>query len=73
MSGNHPRKGDDDPPTARPESESHFGPKGRGNGHSFWAYWAPFFLAVGAPLLGVPACLGQRRYLSQTAAVPLYR
>jgi len=40
---------------------------------SLWVYWAPFFLAVGALLLGVPACLGQRCHMSQPAAVPLYR
>jgi APA family basic amino acid/polyamine antiporter len=26
----------------------------RNTGHSFWAYWAPFFLAGGALLLGIP-------------------
>jgi len=25
----------------------------RNTGHSFWVYWAPFFLAGGALLLGI--------------------
>ena len=33
----------------------------RNTGHSFWVYWAPFFLAGGALLLGIPVYLGQRR------------
>ena len=36
-------------------------------------YWAPFFLAVGALLLRMPVYLGQRRHMSQPAAVPLHR
>jgi acetylornithine deacetylase/succinyl-diaminopimelate desuccinylase-like protein len=52
--GNHPRKGDDDPRPLGTESESHLELKERCTGHSFWVYWAPFFLASGAPLLGIP-------------------
>ena len=29
----------------------------RNTGHSFWVYWAPFFLAAGALLLGIPVYL----------------
>jgi amino acid transporter len=39
----------------------------------FWVYWAPFFLAGGALLLGIPVYLGQRRHMSQPAPVPPYR
>ena len=39
----------------------------RNTGHSFWVYWAPFFLVGGALLLGIPVYLGQRRHMSQPA------
>ena len=29
----------------------------RNTGHSFWVYWAPFFMAGGALLLGIPVYL----------------
>jgi APA family basic amino acid/polyamine antiporter len=45
----------------------------RNTGQSFWVYWAPFFLAAGALLLGIPVYLGQRRHMSQPAPVPPYR
>lgn len=45
----------------------------RNTGHSFWVYWAPFFLTGGALLLGIPVYLGQRRHMSQPAPVPPYR
>jgi basic amino acid/polyamine antiporter, APA family len=45
----------------------------RNTGHSFWVYWAPFFLAAGAPVLGIPVYLGQRRHMAQPASVPPYR
>lgn len=35
-------------------------------------YWAPFFLAGGALLLGIPVYLAQRRHLSQPPPVPAY-
>jgi hypothetical protein len=57
VAGNHPQKGDDDPRPLGTESESHLELKERCTGHSFWVfwvYWAPFFLAAGAPLLGIP-------------------
>jgi APA family basic amino acid/polyamine antiporter len=45
----------------------------RNTGHSFWVYWAPFFLAAGALLLGIPVYLAQRRHLTQPEPVPAYR
>ena len=42
----------------------------RNTGHSFWVYRAPFFLAAGALLLGIPVYLGQRRHMSGPAPVP---
>ncbi|MFD0689064.1 APC family permease [Actinomadura fibrosa] len=45
----------------------------RNTGHGFWTYWAPFFLAGGAMLLGVPVYLAQRRHMTRPAAVPPYR
>jgi APA family basic amino acid/polyamine antiporter len=45
----------------------------RNTGQSFWVYWAPFFLAAGALLLGIPVYLRQRRHMSQPAPVPPYR
>jgi APA family basic amino acid/polyamine antiporter len=45
----------------------------RNTGHSFWVNWAPFFLADGALLLGIPVYLGQCRHMSQPAPVPPYR
>jgi len=45
----------------------------RNIGESFWIYWAPFLLAIGALLLGIPVYLGQRRRMSQPAPVPPYR
>jgi hypothetical protein len=58
------------PAAARTGSES--GPS-RNTGHSFWVYWAPFFLAAGALVLGIPVYLGQRRHMAQPASVPPYR
>jgi basic amino acid/polyamine antiporter, APA family len=45
----------------------------RTTGQSFWIYWAPFFLAAGALLLGIPVYLAQRRHMSEPAPVPPYR
>jgi basic amino acid/polyamine antiporter, APA family len=45
----------------------------RNTGNSFWVYWAPFFLAVGALVLGIPVYLGQRRHMTQPEPVPPYR
>ena len=67
MAGNHPCKGDADPRPPGTESEGHLELKERCTGHSFLVYWAPFFLAAGAPLLGIPVYLGPRRHMSQPA------
>jgi len=45
----------------------------RNTGHSFWVYWAPFLLAAGALVLGIPVYLAQRRHLTEPAPVPPYR
>ena len=45
----------------------------RNTGHSFWVYWAPFFLAAGALLLGIPVYRAQRRHMTQPGQVPPYR
>jgi APA family basic amino acid/polyamine antiporter len=45
----------------------------RNTGHSFWVYWAPFFLAAVAMLLGIPVYLAQRRHMAQPPPVPPYR
>ena len=45
----------------------------RNTGHSFWVYWAPFVLAGGALVLGIPVYLGKRRHMSRRrrAALPV--
>jgi APA family basic amino acid/polyamine antiporter len=45
----------------------------RNTGHSFWVYWAPFFLAGGALLLGIPVYMAQRRHMTPPEPVPAYR
>jgi APA family basic amino acid/polyamine antiporter len=45
----------------------------RNTGNGFWVYWAPFFLAAGALLLGIPVYLAQRRHMTQPPPVPPYR
>ena len=45
----------------------------RNTGHSFWVYWAPYFLAAGALLLGIPVYLTGLRHMSQPEPVPPYR
>jgi APA family basic amino acid/polyamine antiporter len=45
----------------------------RNTGTSFWTYWAPFFLAAGAMLLGIPVYRAQRRHMTQPGSVPPYR
>ncbi len=45
----------------------------RNTGNSFWVYWAPFFLAAGAMLLGIPVYRAQRRHMTQPGPVPAYR
>jgi APA family basic amino acid/polyamine antiporter len=45
----------------------------RNTGHSFWVYWAPFLMAGGALLLGIPVYGAQRGKMSEPEAVPAYR
>ena len=45
----------------------------RNTGNSFWVYWAPYFLAAGALLLGIPVYLSQRRRMIPPGPVPAYR
>jgi APA family basic amino acid/polyamine antiporter len=45
----------------------------RNTGNSFWVYWAPFFLAGGAMLLGIPVYLAQREKMQPPEPVPAYR
>jgi APA family basic amino acid/polyamine antiporter len=45
----------------------------RNTGNSFWVYWAPFFLAGGALVLGVPVYLSQRKKMTEPGQVPAYR
>jgi APA family basic amino acid/polyamine antiporter len=44
----------------------------RNSGHSFWLYWAPFFLAAGALALGIPVYNKQRAQMTDPSAVPPY-
>jgi APA family basic amino acid/polyamine antiporter len=44
----------------------------RNTGHSFWVYWAPFFLAGGALLLGIPIYLKQKPNMSPAPGMPPY-
>jgi APA family basic amino acid/polyamine antiporter len=45
----------------------------RNTGNSPWIYWAPFLLAAGALLLGIPVYLSQRKHLTPPPPVPAYR
>src|SRR6516162_8705594 len=45
----------------------------RNTGHPFFTYWAPFFLAGGALLLGIPAYFAQRGKMTEPQPVPEYR
>jgi basic amino acid/polyamine antiporter, APA family len=45
----------------------------RNTGNSFWVYWAPFFLAGGALLLGIPVYAAQRTRMVEPGPVPAYR
>jgi APA family basic amino acid/polyamine antiporter len=45
----------------------------RNTGQSFWVYWAPFFLAGAALLLGIPVYRSQRRGMSAPGPTPAYR
>ncbi len=45
----------------------------RNTGHSAFVYWAPFLLAGGALLLGIPVYAAQRGKMTEPEAVPEYR
>ena len=45
----------------------------RNTGNSFWVYWAPFFMAGGALLLGIPVYRLQRGHMAEPEPVPAYR
>jgi APA family basic amino acid/polyamine antiporter len=45
----------------------------RNTGNSFFVYWAPFFLAGGALLLGIPVYRMQRSKMAEPEPVPAYR
>jgi APA family basic amino acid/polyamine antiporter len=44
----------------------------RNTGHSFFVYWAPFLMAGGALLLGIPVYRRQRAQMTEPPAVPPY-
>jgi len=45
----------------------------RNTGNPWYIYWAPFFLAGGALLLGIPVYLAQRTKMTEPEPVPEYR
>jgi APA family basic amino acid/polyamine antiporter len=45
----------------------------RNSGNSFWVYWAPFFMAGGALLLGIPVYAAQRSQMAEPEPVPAFR
>jgi APA family basic amino acid/polyamine antiporter len=45
----------------------------RNTGQSFFTYWAPFLLAGGALLLGIPVYAAQRGKMTEPQQVPEYR
>jgi APA family basic amino acid/polyamine antiporter len=45
----------------------------RNTGNSFWVYWAPFLLAGGALLLGIPVYRKQQGKMTEPEPVPDYR
>jgi len=45
----------------------------RNTGNDFWVYWAPFFMAGGALVLGIPVYLAQRTRMAEPEPVPAYR
>ena len=44
----------------------------RNTGHSFFVYWAPFLLAGGALLLGIPVYKTQHATMTEPPEVPPY-
>ena len=45
----------------------------RNTGHDFGLYWAPFFLAGAAMLLGIPVYRMQKDKMTEPEPVPEYR
>ena len=45
----------------------------RNTGHSTFVYWAPFLMAGGALLLGIPVYQAQRKHMNQPPEVPPFR
>jgi basic amino acid/polyamine antiporter, APA family len=45
----------------------------RNTGNSFWVYWAPFLLAAGALVLGIPVYRMQKDKMTEPEPVPDYR
>ncbi len=45
----------------------------RNTGNSFWVYWAPFLMAAGALLLGIPVYRRQHGRMTEPDPVPSYR
>ena len=45
----------------------------RNTGHDFWVYWAPFFMAGGALLLGIPVYRSMHGKMTEPDPVPPYR
>jgi APA family basic amino acid/polyamine antiporter len=45
----------------------------RNTGHDFWVYWAPFFMAGGALLLGIPVYRAMRSKMTEPEPTPEYR
>lgn len=45
----------------------------RNTGNSFWVYWAPFFMAGGALVLGIPVYRSQRGRMTAPEPVGAYR
>jgi APA family basic amino acid/polyamine antiporter len=43
----------------------------RNTGHSFWVYWAPFFLAAAALLFGIPVYRAQRSHMTEPTSMPV--
>jgi APA family basic amino acid/polyamine antiporter len=45
----------------------------RNTGNSFWVYWAPFLMAGGALVLGIPVYAAQRNKMNEPEPVPAFR
>jgi APA family basic amino acid/polyamine antiporter len=45
----------------------------RNTGHSFWIYWGPYFMTIGAFLIGIPVYMRQRNRMTDPGEVAAYR